>query len=84
MSDFADFSIKSQLKLADRFESFGTQKSKEQIMNIKCEWFERWHPAIWFAVAWNSYAQIKNLLIHSDFLNKNGLLYVNNILQQLE
>lgn len=80
---YAWLSYNSLLKLADHLQWFGTQPWKSQIMNIKCEWQDRWHPVVWIASAWASQEQLFQLFFESKITNTEWKNYINWIFQKM-
>lgn len=74
---------KWQIKIYDQLIWFWTQSWKPQIMNLKCEWIDRWHPVSWIASAWNSVDEIRLLFQESWLLNSSWEVYVKRIMKSL-
>lgn len=73
----------SLLALADILEWFWTKDGEAQIMNIKCEWRDRWYPVLWIASAWPSQAELFQLFYESKITNEMGTKYMKDIFKKM-
>ncbi len=76
-------SQKSLLQLAQTLAWFWVKEGKPQIMNIKCEWHQRWHPVVWIASAWDSQKDLFQLFYDSKITNNRGNEYISNIFEKM-
>ena len=80
---YQDLSNNSLLKLANNLESFWTNFWEDQIMNIKYEWAERWHPVLWIAAAWSYQKQLFQLFHDAKITNNLGTDYIRQIFEKM-
>jgi hypothetical protein len=81
--EYQDLSVHSLLNLAQKLEWFWTTDWQEQIMNIKCEWLEWWHPALRIALAWPSQNELFQLFRDSWITNEAWKEYVNTVFKKM-
>jgi hypothetical protein len=81
--EYQDLSVHSLLNLAQKLEWFWTIDWQEQIMNIKCEWLEWWHPALRIALAWPSQNELFQLFRDSWITNEAWKEYVNTVFKKM-
>lgn len=80
---YASLSPRSLVPLADTLAWFWTKDGEAQIMNIKCEWSERWHPVLWIASAGPTQEQLFQLFYDSTITNEKWIEYIKDVFKKM-
>ncbi len=79
-----DLTPNKMLDLAIFLQWFWIEQKTPQIMNIKTEWFERWYPVAWIAVAGATINELVDLFNSASLTNNAWKNYVNKIFDKMK
>lgn len=81
--DIQSMGQRELLLLADKFQSYWNKEGNAQIINIKSEWSEWWHPAMRISLAWPSQKELFQLFCDSKITNNMWKRYTNDVFEKM-
>lgn len=84
LEEYKDLTENSLLKLAEKLKWFWIKDWEDQIINVKCDWIDRWYPVLWIASAGSSQEQLIQLFKESCIVNKEWENYIKKIFEKMK